>query len=152
MKRAQKRQLLVDHYLDFYSTAVAMLKDDDDAKDAVQEALVRTLTRSGVDDPCHYCMRTLKHLCIDTLRRKQRLQRIDDIELLANLDSDELLDIVREKKEKLPAMERALLDLHYEEGYTLPEVAAIAGLSLASLKRLMADIRNRLKNEIEQAI
>ena len=33
MKRAEKRQLLVDHYLDFYNVAMAILRDDDDARE-----------------------------------------------------------------------------------------------------------------------
>ena len=38
MKRDEKQHILVEHYLDFYSRAMAILDDEDDAKDAVQEA------------------------------------------------------------------------------------------------------------------
>ncbi|MBP3762663.1 MAG: sigma-70 family RNA polymerase sigma factor [Bacteroidales bacterium] len=152
MKRAQKRQILVDHYLDFYSVAVAMLKDDDDAKDAVQEALVRTLVRAGVDDPLRYCMRTVRHLCIDTLRRKKRLHSLDGMELVADVEQEELLDILREKKKNLSRTERALLELHYEEGFTLAEMAAITGMSLSNMKRVIAVAKTKMKEEIEKAI
>lgn len=47
MKTARKRHILEEHYLDFYSRAVDILNDEDDAKDAVQEAVVKTLVRVG---------------------------------------------------------------------------------------------------------
>ena len=39
------RQELVDHYLDFFSVAMAIVQNEDDARDVVQEALTRPLTR-----------------------------------------------------------------------------------------------------------
>ena len=54
MKREAKRHVLVDHYLEFYNRAVAILNDEDDAKDAVQDALVKTLLAIGVRDPWHF--------------------------------------------------------------------------------------------------
>ena len=51
MNRAEIRQQLVDHYLDYYALAVAMLEDDDDARDTVQEALARTLAKAEHNTP-----------------------------------------------------------------------------------------------------
>lgn len=152
MKRADKRQLLVEHYLDFYSAAYAMLRDEDDAKDAVQEALVRTLVQHGVDDVRNYCMRVVKHLCIDILRRRKTLVSLDSVTLVADLDNDELLRLVEKKKKELSPVEKALLELHHEEGYTLSEVAAMLGVSISSTNRLLAAARKKLKEKIEQEI
>ena len=136
----------------FYRVAFYLLEDEADAKDAVQEALVRTLVRAGVDDPLRYCMRTVRHLCIDTLRRKKRLHSLDGMELVADVKQEELLDILREKKKNLSRTERALLELHYEEGFTLAEMAAITGMSLSNMKRVIAVAKTKMKEEIEKAI
>ena len=63
MKRAEKRQLLVDHYLDYYSVAMAILKDDDDAREAVQEGLVKTMMQRHVKDVNGYCVSVVKNNC-----------------------------------------------------------------------------------------
>lgn len=72
MKAARKRHILEEHYLDFYSRAVAIINDEDDAKDAVQEAVVKTLTRIGLRDEVGYCFRATENECINILRRHRR--------------------------------------------------------------------------------
>lgn len=149
MKRADKRQLLVDHYLDFYSVAMAIVRDEQDAKDAVQEALVRTLTKSGVDDVCAYCVRTVKNLCLNMLQHRHRLTEVEDMMLVTDLEHDHLLRIVAEKKEELSELARAVLELHFEEGYTLSEVAGMLGINVSKLKRILADAKYELKKKME---
>lgn len=149
MKRAEKRHQLVEHYLDFYSTAMAMLKDCDDAQDAVQEAIVRTLVRRHIENPTAYCMQTVKHLCIDILRHRGRLHSFDEMAYIVEVQQDDLILLLQQKKKELSRVERAILELHYEEGYTIPEVAAMLGLSPATLKRVMAAAKDKLKKQIE---
>lgn len=152
MTRAKKRQILVDHYLDFYSVAIAMLKDEADAQDAVQEALVRTLVKHGVKDVHNYCMRTVKNLCVDTLRRKNRMHKVDEMMIVSNTEYDELLKAVERGKSVLSEEGRALLELHYEEGYTLAEVSAIMQIPLSSMKRMLAQAKNELRKILEDEL
>lgn len=152
MIRAKKRQILVDHYLDFYSVAIAMLKDEADAQDAVQEALVRTLVKHGVKDVHNYCMRTVKNLCVDTLRRKNRMHKVDEMMIVSNTEYDELLKAVERGKSVLSEEGRALLELHYEEGYTLAEVSAIMQIPLSSMKRMLAQAKNELRKILEDEL
>ena len=83
MNRAKKKQELIEHYLDFYNVALSMLRNEDDAKDVVQEALVRTLVKVGLRNPAGYCMVAVKHLSVDRLRHRQQLTRIDEMTLVA---------------------------------------------------------------------
>lgn len=152
MKRADKRQLLVDHYLDFYSVAMAIVRDEQDAKDAVQEALVRTMTKSGVEDVCGYCVRTVKNLCLNMLKHQHRMTEVDEMMLVTDVDHDRLVRIVAEKKEELSELARAVLELHYEEGYTLSEMAGMMGINVPKLKRILADARYDLKKKLVNEI
>ena len=152
MKRALKRHILEERYADLYSVAEAMLHDEDDAKDAVQDALVKTLVKSGVKDPYAYCLTTLRHRCIETLRRRNRLASIDNLDELCDVEPSQMERIVNEKKRELDDVRRAMLELHYEEGYTLAEVAAITALSVSTVKRMLHDTRNELKRKIEQEL
>ncbi len=152
MKRADKRQLLVDHYLDFYSVAMAILKDEQDAKDVVQEALVRTLTKLGVKDVLGFCIRVVKHLSIDMLRHKKRLTEVEPMMLVTDYEHEKLLRVVAEKKEELSELAKAVLELHFEEGYSLSEVAAMLQLNVPKLKRLLADAKQELRKKLEDEI
>ena len=148
MKRAEKRQLLVDHYLDFYSVAMAILKDEDDAREAVQEALVKTMLQLGVRDVCSYCARVVKNNSLAILKRKCRQVSLDEMMLVTDYEHEELLRIVAEKKEELSDIAKALVELHDEDGYTLSEVAGMMQMSVSTVKRILANAHCELRRKI----
>ena len=152
MKRAEKRQLLVDHYLDFYSVAMAILKDDDDAREAVQEALVKTMLQLRVKDVCSYCVSVVKNECLAMIKRRQRRVNMDELMLVTDYEHESLLRIVAEKKEELSEVAKAVVELHDEDGYTLSEVAGMMQMSVSTVKRILSNAHFELRKKIEQAI
>lgn len=145
MKSARKRHILEEHYLDFYSRAVDILNDEDDAKDAVQEAVVKTLVRVGLRDMVGYCYRTTENECVNILRRKRKLTQLEN-ELLETSHAEELLKKeLRECRELLLPMERRVLELRREYGYNTHEVAGQVGVSPSTVKRLLASAENKIK-------
>ena len=149
MGRSDIRRQLQDRYLDFFSVAMSILKDEDEARDAVQEALTRTMTKLILKEPCNFCMRTLKHLCIDTLRHRNRLVEVDETMLATDPEHEELLELVRRKKEELGEMARTVLELHDEDGHTLKEVAGMLEVSPSTVKRILYDARNEMRRKLE---
>ena len=149
MGRSDIRRQLQDRYLDFFSVAMSILKDEDEARDAVQEALTRTMTKLILKEPCNFCMRTLKHLCIDTLRHRNRLVEVDETMLATDPEHEELLELVRRKKEELGEMARMVLELHDEDGHTLKEVAGMLEVSPSTVKRILYDARNEMRRKLE---
>lgn len=77
---------------------------------------------------------------------------LDGMVLVADMDMEEMRRVVNEKKDQLSEVGRALLELHYEEGYTLAEVAAMMQMSLSTMKRLLADAKNELKQMLEEEL
>ena len=152
MKRAEKRQLLVDHYLDFYSVAMAILKDDDDAREAVQEALVKTMLQRRVKDVCSYCVSVVKNESIAMIKRRRRQVGVDELMLVTDYEHDALLRLVVEKKEELSELARAVVELHDEDGYTLSEVAGMIQMSVSTVKRILANAHYELRKKIEAEI
>ena len=148
MNRAKKQLLLTEYYLDFYSQAVAILDDEDDAKDAVQEAVVKTLVHLGVQDPVKYCHRTTVNECFSILRRKRRLVRLGEVKELVAYDTDEVQQMVNESKEGLEPLERVVMEYHREEGYTVAQLSAIIGVSVSTVKRLLAVAENKMKKKL----
>ena len=145
MKTARKRHILEEHYLDFYSRAVDILNDEDDAKDAVQEAVVKTLVRVGLRDVAGYCYRTTENECINILRRKRKLTSLEEVMMERSHDDDVLRRELRECKELLLPLERKVLELRREHGYTTVEVAGRVGVSPSTVKRLLSSAENKIK-------
>ena len=152
MKRAEKRQALVDHYIDFYSLAMAMLRDEQDAQDAVQEGIVKTLVKLHVDNAVAYCRQAVRNAAIDIMRHRKRIKNLDGIDIAADTEHDELLRRVSDAKEDLPETTRALIELHDEEGYSFAKLAALTGLSVSSVRRYIEEAHIELKNKIKREI
>lgn len=152
MKRDEKQHILVEHYLDFYSRAMAILDDEDDAKDAVQEAIAKTLARIGVHNPFAYCLRATANESINLLRRRQRHVKINETMLLASYEQERIAKVINESKDQLQPLERLVLEFHREDGYTLARLAAILGISVSSVKRLLANADRKMKKTIYNSL
>ncbi len=126
-----------------------LLDDVDDAKDAVQEALVATMVRSGVNDVYNYCQWVLRNKCIDMLRYRNKKRALDEGAFCSDPYTEELLKLVADKKAELEPEARQVLELHYEDGLTLAKVAEQMKMSVSSVKRLLAVAKESLKHKIE---
>ena len=142
MKSARKRHILEEHYLDFYSRAVSILDDEDDAKDAVQEAVVKTLVSVGVRDMVAYCYRATEHECVNILRRRSKVMRIDDSDIAAVDDA-----LLRQ----LP-MERQVMELRRDHGYSNAETAVRVGVSVSTVKRILSSAEKKIVNNMKHEI
>jgi len=152
MKNADKRSLLERNYLNFFALALAMLRDEDDARDAVQEALVRVLTTRHIKDVVSYTFQTVRSCSIDIMRHRARFVPLkDDVGYSVSLH-EERLKRVAELREELPETIRALVELHDEEGYTLEELHLLTGLSVMSIRRRLNEAHTKLKNQLEDEL
>lgn len=156
MNRAETRQQLVDHYLDYYALAKAMLDDDDDARDVVQEALARALAKPLLNKPVAYCLQTVRRLAVDTMRYRKQYQPLPESELR---DEDTvsdgyaaLLERVRNIRDGLPSATRALLKLRYEKGLGYAELEKLTGLSAITIRRRLKKAKQTMKEQLEVEI
>lgn len=154
MNRAETRQQLVDHYLEFYTLAFAMLHNEEDAKDAVQEALVRTMVKHHVDQPVHYCFQTVRHVAIDMLRHRRRVMPLEGMDVADsvsdNADDWVLLQKVMRLRNELPRILRTLVVLHDQKGYTYDNIAALTGMSKMSVRRRLREAHETMKERIKK--
>lgn len=156
MNRAETRQQLVDHYLDYYALAKAMLDDDDDARDAVQEALARTMAMPLLKKPVEYCYQTVRRVAVDMLRYRMRTRSIEEYELpdeSAEGDSYAmLLERVWLLREGMPSATKALLKLRYEKGLSYTELEKLTGLSAITIRRRLKEAKRMMKEQLEEEI
>ena len=136
-----------------YRLCFAYLKNAADAQDAVQTAFLRFLQKAGPMEPEHeraWLLRTAANVCRDELRYwwKHRRQ-----ELPAELPDPGDGARGREVRDQVWALEekyRVVLYLHYFEGYTAEETAAILGRNASTVRTQLVRARELLKLEWEE--
>ncbi len=143
---------MVEHYFDLYQVAVSMLKDDQDAKDAVQDAVVATMVKRGVDNPYAYCCQSLRNKCVDIIRRNRRLDSLDENKMVQDTEHEEKLIKLRKLKEELPFLSRTVIEMHYEDDYTIAEISQQLGINVARVKRIVSETRQLLRKKMEDEI
>ena len=136
-----------------YRFCLLQMKNAADAEDALQEVFLKRLYRAPVfDSPEHekrWLYRVALNQCRDELRRKRRTEvPLEEAALLAVPEPQrELLAHVAALPEKF----RTVIHLHYYEGYTVEELAALLGVSVSSVKMRLMRGREALRREMEGA-
>lgn len=157
MTTDQFKRLIITHQPAMQRMAAAMLRDDDLAEDAVQEAMIslwrhkdnleRQVSIEG------YCITTVKHSCIDLMRKQHPTQPIDrETLMLQDLPPDDLeeryqqaMDVI----ERLPELQRKAILLRYKEEKSTEEITKELHISSANLyttiSRALQNIKTILK-------
>lgn len=147
--RDKDKQILVDHYIDFYRIAYAMLRNQSDVEDAVQEALTLTMSRPFVRHPYQYCVSTVKSCCAKILSRNV----YSFIEQYPDMSQDDdpfesRVGKLRELVDLLPQRIAELLELYYARGMTYAEIADAKGISESLVKKLIYRGHKQLRQQI----
>lgn len=157
------KHLLLPHYRRMYATAMVILRNSEDASDAVQEAFTRLWERRdelpNIDNPEAYCVTTIKRICIDRLRSNTvAINEITEDSLLISDDSDtqadnrESLQLVTLLMNKLPEQQRQVLQLRAFNECSFEEIESITGLTSVNVRTLLSRGRRRLKELYNQVI
>lgn len=150
------KRLLLPHYRRMYATAITILRNSDDASDAVQEAFTRLWEKRddlpNIDTPEAYCVTTIKRICIDRIRKNAlHINEVTEDTLLISDDSDiqadnrESLQLVTLLMNKLPEQQRQVLQLRAFNDCSLEEIESITGLTGVNVRTLLSRARRRMK-------
>jgi RNA polymerase sigma-70 factor (ECF subfamily) len=150
-----------------YRTALAIVRNESDARDATQEALVAAWRElPGLRDPGRFDIwltRILVNACRTLLRRRNRTAvreiRVDaarweaSSEPTASSGSPEgtaEADAIRRAFARLDAAPRALLILHHVEERPLAEIAAVLGVPVGTVKWRLHAARQALERALRR--
>ena len=142
--------MLADHYLDLYQMAFAILRNETDSEDAVQEALVVTMTRQLWGDPYKYCVAVLRNICkrMKLRNREVLLDNMLDIPAPEVDVNNKRLQRLGELIDLLPKRIKEILYLYYEKGYSKAEIAKQKGISETMVKKLFDRGHDTLKKQL----
>ena len=131
--------------------AYALVRNEHDAQDAVQQALLSVWARRErveAERLKPYLTRAVINACRDIQRARQRITPMETLLEEAYQPPDGAL---RDAVERLPEELRLPLLLHYMEGYKLAEIAGSLGQSLPQLTSRLFRARKMLRRMLEEA-
>jgi RNA polymerase sigma-70 factor (ECF subfamily) len=156
---------LVDRHLSgVLAVARRMLRDDAEAEDVAQEALLR-LWRSAeaIEVGAHglrpWLRRVVSNLCVDRMRSGRRLSVVEEVPeqtepatQLAQVEANEVSKRVDAALKELPDRQRMALTLFHYEGLSQIEVGRIMGISDEAVESLLARARRSLKTSLRDEV
>lgn len=161
-RRNAQEALFRRHLEGMHAFAFRILASEADAEDVVQDAFVAAFARlRQLDDPRRFgawlrsivLRRSYNHLRKRRLLNRLGLRRGEPIDMdrviapTASPDVAATLEELYRDLDQLPVQERIALVLHRVEGSSHAEIAEELGVSVATVKRRIADAEARLKRD-----
>jgi RNA polymerase sigma-70 factor (ECF subfamily) len=155
-------QVFLPHLDAAYNLARWLLRNDQDAEDAVQEAYMRAykaFARFRGGDGKAWFMTILRNVCytmIKKLRSHETPEPFDE-EIHQPTGEPQTQEAFRQKAnaeslhcalEKLPDEFREVIVLHDLEGFAYKEIASVVGIPIGTVMSRLARARGRLRIEI----
>ena len=143
-----------------YIIAMARLMNEADAKDAVQEALIKIYTRikqlRNMDSVMAWATKILINECNNILKRQKKLEfSFDDFEMEKYLKDDEYIEIENDYNffeliEHLTMEERTILTMYYSEDYTTKEISKILKVNENTIRTKIKRAKFKIKKKFEE--
>ena len=141
---------------DLYRVAFYILESRAEAEDAVQDTYLKLWelrdSLEQVRSPKAYSVTLLRNICLDRLRRAQKMDTGEQaVQFAAALPQDENLDAKRrlgrvlEAIHTLPDGQRKVLLMRTVQGLSYEEISQITGMTNLSLRVLLSQARKKLK-------
>jgi RNA polymerase sigma-70 factor, ECF subfamily len=155
-------RIFLPHLDAAHNLARWLLRNDQDAEDAVQEAYLRAykaFSRFRGGDGKAWFMTIVRNVCYTMLKklRSHETPESFDEEIHQTISASETQEKLRQKAnaenlgvalEKLPDEFREIIVLHDLEGFSYKEIAAIAGIALGTVMSRLARARGSLRTEL----
>ena len=136
-----------------YRLCTVMLKNREDAKDAVQECFLRYITKApDFNDYEHekaWLIRVSSNICKDMLRfrKHESFLSLDEIQnYCTGEDNAQILGLLVTLEEKY----RIIIHLHYVEGYSSDEISDMLNISSAAVRKRLQRGRDMLRELYEK--
>jgi len=156
------RSLVDRHLSSALGVARRMLRDDAEAEDVAQEALLR-LWRSaeGLEVGAYglrpWLRRVVSNLCVDRMRSTRRLSVVEEVpersepaSQQAEMEAQDVSARVDAALKELPDRQRMALTLFHYEGLSQIEVGKIMEISDEAVESLLARARRSLKRALSE--
>ncbi len=139
------------HHARLFRFALRLSRDDEEAKDLVQDAFIRAASASVPRDDAAagaWLVRIVANLARDRWRRRRVREAVRHLLGRESHDPQPALDAaatVRAALASLPPRQRAVIVLHHLEGEPVAAIAAILGVAKVTVRWHLSAARKRLQ-------
>lgn len=145
-----------------FRLAKSMLRNNDDAQDAVQNVHLKLWEKremlNNVENKNTFALKTMRNLCIDNIRQKHYSDELKpefEYDSPTPIQQTEIKDLTEFAKlliEKLPEKQRSIIRLRDVEELELDEIAKIMNMTVnavtVNLSRARTAVKTQLINEL----
>lgn len=148
-------QLVQKNKLKFYKTAKAILKNDDDVYDAIQNALMSMYQNfNNLKEQKYFAtwgVRIVINKCYDLLRKNKKIELYDELEECVtednyNLDYNGINKLVNGLDKSL----YLIVILYYYDDFSIKEIAEILEMPEGTIKSKLSKARSTLRKNLEK--
>lgn len=139
-----------------YRTARSILRNEQDAQDAVQEAVTQAFARlHTLRDPAKFkpwLLRILVNTCYDTCRRRRStvyLEAVEETLAAPQSDCEERMSLWSAVM-RLPEEQKAVVTLFYYEDLPIRAISEVLGVTQGTVKTRLSRARGRLRQMLDQ--
>lgn len=148
-----------------YRVAFRVVRNHEEARDVVQDALVRIWNKwdklEDVENREAYCMTVTRNMAIDYVRsRKLKTSELDNhYDLKVDSATPERIATAKDEYARvrafidtLPENHRTVLELRDIEGYSYKEISEMTGYSIEKVKVYLFRARMRIKEKFKTRV
>ena len=137
-----------------YRIAVAMLQNEEDAADAIQETVLKCWQKIGQLRNDKYfetwLIRILINQCNDILRGRKKIVYVEDIPEIVHED-DYFTNEWKEILNGLNENYRVVIELYYVDGFSIKEIARMLHITDVNVRSRMLRGRKQLKQLLNES-
>ena len=142
-------RLIKSYEKDLYRISFAITKNDEDALDCIQEAILQAFKSiKGLIYPEYFktwLIKILLNKCRELLNKNKGIMQLSDYQAVeGHINSDEKIDL-KEAVKKLEYDLKVLVILYYFEDMSVKDISNCLGLPQGTVKSRLARAREKLK-------
>ncbi|MBR5117048.1 MAG: sigma-70 family RNA polymerase sigma factor [Muribaculaceae bacterium] len=148
-----------------YKVAYLLLGNEDDAKDAVQDAYMKMWNRrdslADIDNSQAYCVTLVRNLCLDR-HRAASIDIVDkppeELPIAGNEDASQHIErqqaahLLDQCLARLPAQQQQVVRLRDINGCSMQEIEKVTGLTPVNTRVLLSRARKSLRTQLQNVM
>ena len=157
MEKEEFIKLINQNRLKLYKTAMAILKNDENVNDAIQETLLSAYKNIDKLENKEYFLTwiitILRNKCFDTLKRNKKIISIDETEMQNKetyYDTYKVESSLERILNKIDSDLKEVTVLYYYDELTVKEIARIMSIPEGTVKSKLSRAREKLRLLLEK--
>lgn len=158
MTKEEFKAEILPHYRLMYRVATSVLRNEEEAADAVHDAVLKIFERRNqlkdVSNVKQFCLSVVRNTCLNIIRDRKiyvEIDKVTDIESNENediysiMECNDLSDYVAGLIEHLPVDQKRVFQLSAFGGFSNAEIANLLGITQGNVRVILSRARKKIK-------